>query len=174
MKHFFTFSFLFIVFSLFAQPANDDCPGIFNLGAAPVCDSNIIYNNLNATESNIGFDNFPACWVGNPVRDVWFSFVAVDTILDYRISVTGCPDPNNNIDPILNPQIAIYRGDCEFDGLQLLECSTSANGEGLVEVDLFGLTPGITYFIRVNDWSPSGTPNDATVTTPHSSRARPV
>ncbi len=160
MKHFFTFSFLLFAFSLFAQPANDDCPGIFNLGAAPICDDNIIYNNFEATESNIGFDNFPSCWVGNPVRDVWFSFVAVDTILDYRITVTACPDATNNIDPILNPQIAIYRGDCEFDGLQLLECSSASNGDGIVEVDLFGLTPGITYFIRINDWSPSGTPND--------------
>jgi gliding motility-associated-like protein len=160
MKHFFTFSLLLFAFSLFAQPANDDCPGIINLGPAPSCDDNIIYNNLNATESNIGFDNFPSCWVGNPVRDVWFSFVAVDTILDYRLIVTACPDPTNNIDPILNPQIAIYRGDCEFDGLQLLECGSAPNGDGIVEIDLFGLTPGITYFIRINDWSPSGTPND--------------
>ncbi len=159
MKHFFTFSFLLLAFSLFAQPANDDCPGIVNLGPAPVCPDSVFYNNLNATESNIGFDNFPSCWVGNPERDVWFSFVAVDSILDYRVTVTACPDPNLGIDPILNPQIAIYRGDCEFDGLQLLECSSAANGEGIVEVDLFGLTPGITYFIRINDWSPSGTPN---------------
>ncbi|MCF8248078.1 MAG: choice-of-anchor L domain-containing protein [Saprospiraceae bacterium] len=161
MKHFFTLSFLLFAFSLFAQPANDDCPGIINLGAAPICDDNIIYNNLNATTSDIGFDNIPPCWVGGIVsRDVWFSFVAVDTILDYRITVTACPDPNNNIDPILNPQIAIYRGDCEYDGLQILECSSTANGDGIVDVDLFGLTPGITYFIRINDWSPSGTPND--------------
>ncbi len=159
MKHLFTFSLLFFAFSLFAQPANDDCPGIINLGPAPTCDSTL-YNNLNATASDIGFDNFPACWVGNPERDVWFSFVAVDTILDYRITLTACPDATLGIDPILNPQIAIYRGDCEFNGLQLLECSSAANGEGIVEVDLFGLTPGITYFIRINDWSPSGTPND--------------
>ncbi|MBI1223921.1 MAG: T9SS type B sorting domain-containing protein [Bacteroidetes bacterium] len=160
MKQFFTLSFLFFSISLFAQPANDDCPGIINFGPAPICDDSNIFNNFNATESNIGFDNFPSCWVGNPERDVWFSFVAVDTILDYRITVTACPDPTNNIDPILNPQIAIYRGDCEFDGLQLLDCASAANGNGVVEVDLFGLTPGITYFIRINDWSPTGTPND--------------
>ncbi len=161
MKQFFTFSFLLFAFSLFAQPANDDCPGIVNLGPAPVCPDDVIYNNLNATASDIGFDNIPPCWVGGIVnRDVWFSFVAVDTILDYRITVTGCPDPNLSIDPILNPQIAIYRGDCEYDGLQLLKCETSANGEGLVELDLFGLTPGITYFIRINDWSASASPND--------------
>lgn len=158
MKHFFTFSLLLLAVSLFAQPANDDCPGIINLGPAPSCDSTL-YNNLNATESNIGFDNFPPCWVGNPERDVWFSFVAVDTILDYRVTVTACPDPANGIAPILNPQIAIYRGDCEFDGLQLLECVSAPLGEGIIDVDLIGLTPGITYFIRINDWSASATPN---------------
>ncbi len=160
MKHFLTIALLLSSIRLFAQPANDDCPGIINLGPAPICPADVIYNNLNATESNIGFDNFPSCWVGNPERDVWFSFVAVDTILDYRVTVTACPDPNGNIDPMVNPQIAIYRGDCEFDGLQLLECATAPNGEGILDLDLFGLTPGITYFIRINDWSASASPND--------------
>ena len=52
MKHFFTFSLLFFAFGLIAQPANDDCPGIINLGAAHSCDATVINNNLNATESN--------------------------------------------------------------------------------------------------------------------------
>ncbi|MCU0348311.1 MAG: choice-of-anchor L domain-containing protein, partial [Saprospiraceae bacterium] len=161
MKHLFTIGLLLSAFQLFAQPANDDCPGIVDLGPAPICPPDVIYNNLNATTSDIGFDNIPPCWVGGiPNRDVWFSFVAVDTILDYRITVTACPDPTLGIDPMLNPQIAIYRGDCEFNGLQLLDCETSENGDGLVEIDLFGLTPGITYFVRINDWSASASPND--------------
>ncbi|MBI5916057.1 MAG: choice-of-anchor L domain-containing protein, partial [Bacteroidetes bacterium] len=159
MKHFFTVSFLLLAFGLFAQPANDDCAGIVNLGPAPVCPDTVLFNNVGATESSIGFDNFPPCFVGNPQRDVWFSFVAVDTILDYRIILTGMPDPDLGIASILNPQIAVYRGDCEFDGLQLLECVSAAGGETTVEVDLFGLTPGITYFLRINDWSPSASPN---------------
>ena len=158
MKHFFTFSLLLLTLGLFAQPANDDCSGIVDLGAAPICDSTL-YNNVNATESNIGFDNFPPCFVGNPQRDVWFSFVAVDTILDYRVSLIGSPDPALGLGSIVNPQIALYRGDCEFDGLQLLDCVSAAAGETNAEVDLVGLTPGITYFLRINDWSPSGTPN---------------
>ncbi len=158
MKHFFTFSLLLLTIGLFAQPANDDCSGIVDLGPAPICDSTL-YNNVNATESNIGFDNFPPCFVGNPQRDVWFSFVAVDTILDYRVALIGCPDPALGLASIMNPQIAVYRGDCEFDGLQLLDCVTAASGEANVEVDLVGLTPGITYFLRINDWSASGTPN---------------
>lgn len=144
---------------LFAQPANDDCAGIVHLGDAPSCDSTL-YNNVGATESNIGFDNFPNCYVGVPDRDVWFSFDAVDTILDYRVEVIGCPDPNLGLASIVNPQIAVYRGDCEFDGLQLLDCVSAVAGESSVLVDLIGLTPGITYFLRINDWSSSGTPNE--------------
>lgn len=159
MKHFFTLAFLFFAFSLFAQPANDDCPGIVNLGAAPSCDTTL-YNNFDATATDIGFDNIPPCWVGGvPDRDVWFSFVAVDTILDYRVSLTAMQDAALGIDPILQPQIAIYRGDCEYDGLQLLDCASASISEGNLDIDLFGLTPGITYFIRINDWSSSATPN---------------
>lgn len=161
MKHFFTIALLLVSFSLFAQPANDDCTGIVNLGPAPVCPADVLFNNLNATASNIGSENIPPCWVGGTSeRDVWFSFVAVDTILDYRITVTASLDPVLGIDPILNPQIAVYRGDCEFNGLSLLNCATSDNGVGEVYVDLLGLTPGITYFFKINDWSATASPND--------------
>ncbi|MBK8566274.1 MAG: choice-of-anchor L domain-containing protein [Saprospiraceae bacterium] len=160
MKQFLTFALLFLAGSLFAQPANDDCGGIVNLGPAPVCPPDVLYNNTGATTSNIGADNIPGCWVGgNTNRDVWFSFVAVDTILDYRITLTACPDPVLGLGPIANPQLAVYRGDCEFDGLQLLSCETSNNGDNIIELDLIGLTPGITYFFKVNDWSSTGTPN---------------
>ncbi|MEK7257837.1 MAG: choice-of-anchor L domain-containing protein, partial [Bacteroidota bacterium] len=93
-------------------------------------------------------------------RDVWFAFTAVDTILDYRITVTGVFDSTLNIASMVNPQIAVYRGDCVFDGLELLECATSDNGETEVYLELSGLTPGIPYYLRINDWSPSGTPNE--------------
>ncbi len=159
MKQFFTFSLLLLTIGLFAQPANDDCGGIIDLGVAPNCDS-IIYNNFEATESNIGTDNFPSCFVGIPDRDVWFQFTATTDFLDYRIEVTGCEDVAEGIAAMSNPQIAIYRGDCEVDGLQELDCVTAAQGEGSVFMDLIGLTPGITYFLRINDWSSTATPNE--------------
>ncbi len=159
MKYLVTLSFLFCSFALLAQPSYDDCAGIVDLGVAPVCPGNVFYNNVGATESNIGSDNFPGCFVGNPERDVWLMFIATDTILDYRITVTGMFDSMLNIPSIINPQIAIYRGDCEFDGLQLLDCVTAASNETEVFIDLQGLTPGLPYFLRINDWSSSGTPN---------------
>ncbi len=158
MKYFLTLFTLFFTIALFAQPANDDCNGIVELGTAPSCEATL-YNNVGATESNIGFDNFPACFIGNPNRDVWFSFIASDTIEDYLVSVIGTADPDLGIGSIINPQIAVYRGDCEPDGLQLLDCVSATQGKTSIEINLVGLTPGIPYFLRVNDWSASGTPN---------------
>ncbi|RMD73580.1 MAG: hypothetical protein D6818_04515, partial [Bacteroidetes bacterium] len=139
-------------------PINDDCSGLFDLGVAPYCPDTVFFNNVNATESNIGTDNFPPCFNGGtPQRDVWFSFVASDTIFDYSITLTGMSDGTHPA--ITNPQIAVYRGDCQFDGLQLLDCISADQGEQSVQLDLYGLTPGITYFIRINDYSPTATPN---------------
>ncbi|MEK7257746.1 MAG: hypothetical protein AAB316_23515, partial [Bacteroidota bacterium] len=81
MKHLATLTFLFFSLAILAQTINDDCSGLIDLGPAPICPAPGIYNNVSALESQIGFDNFPGCFVGNPQRDVWFAFTAVDTIL---------------------------------------------------------------------------------------------
>lgn len=159
MKQFLTFFLLLFTIGLFAQPANDDCSGIIDLGTAPSCDSTL-YSNVGATESDIGADNFPTCFVGVPDRDVWFQFTATADFLDYRIEVIGCEDPDLMIPAMSNPQVAIYRGDCIFNGLQLLDCVSATPGDNSVLVDLIGLTPNITYFLRINDWSSTATPNE--------------
>ena len=159
MKQFLTYFFLLLTIGLFAQPVNDDCSGIIDLGVAPNCDSTL-YNNIGALESDIGADNFPTCFIGVPARDVWFQFTATVDFLDYRIEVIGCEDANGGIAAMSNPQVAIYRGDCEFNGLQLLDCGTALAGDNSILIDLIGLTPNITYFLRINDWSSTATPND--------------
>ncbi|MCF8282886.1 MAG: gliding motility-associated C-terminal domain-containing protein [Bacteroidales bacterium] len=104
-------------------------------------------------------DNIPGCFTGGIVdRDVWFMFTVPPdgSVVDFTITVTGVNGPNGSIN---QPQLAVYRGDCELDGLQELNCATSAFGEDIVEIDLLGLTPGLPYFLRVSDWTASGTPN---------------
>lgn len=148
---------LFSVLS-FAQPINNDCAGIIDLGEAPICPSPAIYTNLDATESNIGNDNFPNCFNGAPTRDVWFQFTASAGIEDYVITVTGTPDGMGS-DPILMPQVALYRGDiCAFDELVILDCADAIAGESEVSMLVNGLTAGVTYYLRINDWTLS-TPN---------------
>ena len=63
-------------------------------------------------------------------------------------------------DPIVHPQIEVYRGDCIFDGLASLEVCTSALlGESVVSTNVFGLDFNTPYFIRVNDYTSTATPN---------------
>ena len=142
-------------FSLaFAQPSNDDCSGIIHLGEAPVCPTLTIYSNVDATPSNIGMDNLPGCFVTNPIRDVWFSFEATAAISTYEISVTGTGST-----PITQPQMAIYRGDCAFDDLVLYDCAFASNDETSLSMQVAGLTPGITYYIRVDNWTATADKN---------------
>ena len=156
---FFTLSLLlFFTTTLFAQPANDDCDGLIDLGVLPACPDDI-FDNVDATESDIGSDNIPNCFEGGTLQnDVWFAFTTNDTLIDITITVEGTALGANG--PIVNPQIAIYRGDCSFNGLADLGiCGTASDGISLIAVDVIGLTPNTTYFIRINDYSASATPN---------------
>ena len=161
-KLFGTLSFFLLAFSLFAQPANDDCNGIIDLGVAPYCPDTVFFTNENATATDIGNDNVPGvngCMGLGPMQhDVWFQFIASDTILDYTIEVTGITDGMGSTAMIM-PQVAIYRGDCEFDGLQLLDCNAADLNESSVQLNVSGLTPGLPYFLRITDYSESATPN---------------
>ena len=146
---------------LFAQPANDDCAGIIDLGEAVICPSPDIYNNIGASMSEVftnASDNVPDCFVGNADGDVWFSFTTppVGGIIDFEILITGVSELNPSIE---NPQVAIYRGDCALDGLAELACVSAEAEATEVKLEILGLTPSTVYYLRVNDWSSSGTPN---------------
>ncbi len=158
MKQFFTIVFCMLTLGLAAQaPVNDDCSGLIDLGVAPAC-PDVFFSNVNATASNIGFGNIPQCFNGGGVQnDVWFAFTTSDTIFNYTVTVTGMSD---GVTPaMVNPQVAIYRGDCEPDGLAELVCASADLGESIVELDVEELTPNVIYFLRINDYSATGTPN---------------
>ena len=146
--------------SIFAQPINDDCPGIIDLGTAPICPVIDTFTNVNATASVVFSDpsaNIPLCFnSGNVERDVWFQFTAPLDISDFTVTVSGVDWMNG---AIVQPQIAVYRGDCLLDELVELGCATSNANANEISIDLMGLTPNITYFLRINDWTSSATPN---------------
>ncbi len=155
------FSYCISSLALFAQPVNDDCSGLIDLGVAPICPSSGIYTNVDATASDIGNDNIPICFNGGNVdRDVWFQFTTDATITDYNITVTGVSDGMGS-DPITNPQIEVYRGDlCGFDELAaLVVCASANNGDNFVTTTVLDLDPNTVYYIRVNDYTASATPN---------------
>ena len=157
MKYIWTFVIPFWTIHLIAQPANDNCNGLIDLGLAPVCTEDI-YANVEATASDIGISNNPTCFNGGTTQnDVWFSFTTSDTLFDYTISIMGTSGGANGA--ISSPQIALYRGDCVTNGLAELFCASAELGESSLSLNALGLTPNVSYFIRINDYSPSTTPN---------------
>jgi gliding motility-associated-like protein len=157
------FTILLTVFSLFfaaAQiPVNDDCSGIIDLGIIPFCSQPAQFTNLNATTSNIDATaNVPSCWNNLADRDVWFQFSLPNdgSILDVSIQVLGDIDGNGTLKM---PQLALYRGDCSFGGLAELLCVAAELNVNELQLDAFGLLPGIPYFLRINDYSASASAN---------------
>ncbi|MCB0547480.1 MAG: gliding motility-associated C-terminal domain-containing protein [Phaeodactylibacter sp.] len=141
-----------------AQPVNDDCSGLIHLGIAPSCPDSAFFSNVGATASDIGADNIPGCFNGGNVeRDVWFSFTSSNTIFNYSIRVQGIASGAGP--SIVNPQVALYRGDCSANGMAQLACASAEPGADEIVLQVDGLTPNITYFLRINDYSSSATPN---------------
>ncbi|MCA0236784.1 MAG: gliding motility-associated C-terminal domain-containing protein [Bacteroidetes bacterium] len=164
MKTFTTLIFSFCSFWLLAQaPVNDDCSGLIDLGEVPFCSDPAQYTNVNATTSVIAVpsENIPACFNNEADRDVWFQFTlpADGSIVDVSISVFGNIFGNGTMQM---PQVAIYRGDCTFGGLAELDCAAAPLNVNQVVLEQFGLTPGIPYYLRINDYSATGSPNAGT------------
>jgi len=153
------FLFSFFSFSnIYAQPANDDCSGIINLGTAPIgtCPSTE-FTNVDATQSNvftIATDNIPTCW-SSVNHDVWFKFdvPANASYVDFIVTVES-----GGASPIGTIKAALYRGECSVDNLAELDCKVAGAGETSVQFDASGLTPGLEYFIRVDDQSATAAP----------------
>ena len=161
MKLFATVLLVCISLALVAQPGNDECNTAINLGTAPFCEDTY-FTNVDATASLVVPNNQPPCWDNNTVqRDVWFSFVASDTILDYDISILGESDPGGS-NPMVNPQVALYRGSCGPNNLFFLDCFKSAFGSNSLKFQVSGLTPGSTYYLRIADYPEPVTNNAGT------------
>ena len=143
--------------AILAQPTNDECNAAIDLGTAPNC-NNGFFSNLNATASDIGTNNIPTCFNvsgGQVQRDVWFSFTTDPIINNYDIIISGASDAGS--DPLLMPQVSLYRGDCNT--LDELLCASAQVGESSIKLEALGLLNNTTYFVRVNDFSTSATPN---------------
>ncbi|MEL6972435.1 MAG: hypothetical protein AAFO02_19870, partial [Bacteroidota bacterium] len=146
-----------VLFSLsaFAQPSNNECVNLIDLGTAPVCTDDI-YTNVDATSSSTSPDDVPLCFNGGVVsNDVYFGFQVDASLVDVTITISGTDMGPNGI-PWENPQFALYRGDC--NGLAELDCAIGSIGDNVISIDAIGLTPGLTYFLRVDSYSDTGTP----------------
>lgn len=156
--------FCLITVAISAQaPVNDDCAGLIDLGEAPFCSDPAQYTNVNAGASiiDVGAANIPACFDNGVDRDVWFQFTvpADGSLVDVIINVYGNVNGNGTMQM---PQVAIYRGDCQFGGLAELDCASAPLNVNEVSLAVLGLTPGLPYFLRINDYSATASPNAGT------------
>lgn len=156
------FCFSLIPFSTYAQVDHDDCENSIFLGEAPSCPTDI-FTSIGATTSTISsipeFE-IPSCW-SNVGNDVWASFTvpADGSYVDFQLSVNGASDGPNG-QAMIQPQLALYRGECMEDGLVELACELGAIGSESVQINVEGLTPGNEYFLRISTYSATATPND--------------
>jgi gliding motility-associated-like protein len=114
-------------------PSNDACGGAISL----TINSSCIYTNatsLNASQS------LPGC-VGTADDDVWFSFVATNSV--HTITV----DPSVNMDPV----VQLYSG-TNCGNLVSMVCMDNGFTDGNEVINAVGLTVGNTYWIRVYDY----------------------
>ena len=140
-----------LVFSCYlsAQVGNDECQNAENLGLLPFCEQTI-FTNVGATTSNIGDRNTPECFgTSSPSQDIWFTFSIPDNLTDITIVLQGSENGSEG-QPIINPQIALYRGSCDFNQLLEIGCNAESDGGTALRLDALGLTPDIPYFVRVN------------------------
>ncbi len=158
MKYFFLLLFCFLSFqSISAQPQNDDCEAAIDLGVLPYCESTL-FSNIAATPSNIGENNIPDCFNGGSIEnDVWFKFTIPEDGNSRNFKITIAGDSESSIQ---NPQLAVYRGACEINELSELGiCQSAETGENSLILEAIGLKTNTQYFLRINDYSPSTTPN---------------
>ncbi len=139
-KFFLLFLFLSCSIFVYAQPANNTC-----VTATPIttvqnfCSSAGQYTLLGATDDGDG-----TCEIGN--RDVWFSFVAQFT--DVTITIVGAIIGPSAGGTLNDPEIVMYSGTCT--SLSEIKCDVDLVGDNVVETYKGGLTPGATYYFKVD------------------------
>ncbi|MEM7105894.1 MAG: choice-of-anchor L domain-containing protein [Bacteroidota bacterium] len=167
MRKFLTLFISFLIFSTtaFAQaPPNDDClNAVVISNILDYCSAPGEFTNVNATqEAQYGIPS--QCtppWSGDG-RDVWFQFTTPLTPnpIEVIITVNGNDGVNGTM---VMPQIAVYRGDCSgFAELLCIQSPLNAVSQSLILDGPSSLDANENYWIRINDYSATGTPNAGT------------
>jgi len=115
-----------------SAPSNNNCAGAVTLPVNTTC-SYTSGTTDGATQSQSG------C-AGNADDDVWYKFVATNSVQTVTVN------PIDNIDLV----VQVFSGSCA--GLTSLNCTDNTFSSEIETVNLVGLIPGQTYFIRVYDY----------------------
>lgn len=128
--------------SCVAAPANDDCGGAFGLAVNTTCVPTI--GDVEAATESLPGINCAGAGLGNANDDVWYSFVA-GTGTTHTVIVDGL-GATDGIDAV----VEVFSGSCA--GGTSIACSDTSLTGDVESLDLPGLTPGNTYWVRVYDW----------------------
>lgn len=113
-------------------PSNDACANATPLTVSSSCTP--------TTGTTDGATPSAAGCSGNADDDVWYSFVATNSVQTVTV------DPIDNLDLVFQ----VYSGSC--GSLNSLACQDATFTNEIETKDLVGLVPGQTYFIRVYDY----------------------
>jgi gliding motility-associated-like protein len=113
-------------------PANNNCGGAISLSVNAAC-SYTAGTSAGATQSSAG------C-AGTADDDVWFSFVATNSVQTITV------DPSSSMDPV----VQLFSGTCA--SMTSLYCMDNGFTNGNEVINAVGLTAGNTYYIRVYDY----------------------
>ena len=125
---------------------NDDCANATFLAQAEnFCSAVAAGDNTLATASNVPV---PGCF-GQADQDVWFSFTAVASEVTIIIRGLTFDTPGGTL---TLPSVALYAGPC--GALTELACQDDPFFNNIVELSAGSLTPGETYYFRVDGSNP--------------------
>jgi len=121
-----------------AQPANNNYAAAIDLSSIiNLCSADGAFTTLNATADN----NKGANWDSGPNYNVWFKFTATTNYMKVQLK-TGAPEGT-----LQYPYLAMWatNGTTELT-------SVNRNGQYTdLDVDYYGLTPGVVYYISVDN-----------------------
>lgn len=143
---FFTLLISCFAATVFAQ-FNDDCST-----ATPVPDVSNFCSSVNAGDNQLATPSnvpAPSCGIGLSGSDVWYSFTATAT--DVVIIINGATvfTPGGTLQ---QPAVTLYSGSC--NNLMEIDCAAATNFQNIIELRTGGLTPGQTYYFRVDGLIP--------------------
>lgn len=113
-------------------PSNNICSSPTALSVSSSCSF------VSATTDGAS-ESFPGC-SGNADDDVWFSFIATNSLQNILVS------PTDNLDLVFQ----VYSGSCaSLTSIACIDNTLTAQDE---QSDIVGLIPGATYLVRVYDY----------------------
>ncbi len=107
------------------------------------CSADAAYTTLNATADK----SAASCWSNGPNYNRWFKFTAsASGYIKAKVKVGGTEGT------LQNPFVALWA----TNGTTLLNCENYQGASLDIETDYYGLTPGQTYYISVDNFNGAG------------------